>query len=77
MKSFEERLERLESLNQSLKKGCSLEEAVAFFEEGITLAKGLEKDLSKVERKVEMLTNAPEGKGEKPALELFPELNDQ
>ena len=53
-----------------------LEEAVTLFEEGISLAKGLEKDIGKVERKIEMLVNQPEiGKAE-PALELFPELDN-
>ena len=47
------------------------------FEEGIALAKGLEKDLSKVERRIEILVNQPEQLNEKPNLELFPELDDE
>ena len=47
MKSFEERLTRLEELSEKIKDGnIPLEEAVALFEEGINLAKGLEKELA-------------------------------
>lgn len=77
MKSFEERLERLELLNEKIDEGnLPLEEAVALFEEGITLARGLEKELSKVERKVEILVDdsQPSGEDEKPNLELFPDF---
>jgi exodeoxyribonuclease VII small subunit len=72
MKSFEERLNRLEELNEKLKIGnIGLEEAVEIFEEGIKLAKGLEKDLAKIERKIEILVNEPEKPEDKPNLELF------
>ena len=46
------------------------------FEEGMRLAKQLEKDLSKVERKVEILVNEPDEPDEEPVLELFPELSE-
>ncbi len=78
MKNFEERLNRLEEINDSIKGGGSLDESLRLFEEGIKLAKGLEKDLSKVERKIEILINEPvkdDGEDE-PNLELFPELNE-
>jgi exodeoxyribonuclease VII small subunit len=79
MKSFEERLKRLESLSEKLREGkIPLEEAVSIFEEGMKLAKDLEKELAKIERKVEILVNEPEKKGgsgadSEPVLELFPE----
>jgi exodeoxyribonuclease VII small subunit len=82
MKSFEDRLNRLESLSEKLREGkIPLEEAVSIFEEGMKLAKDLEKELAKIERKVEILVNEPEKKGEagsdtEPALELFPELEE-
>jgi len=79
MKSFEERLERLEELNEKIDEGnLPLEEAVAFFEEGITLARGLEKELAKVERKIEILVDNAQDDGEdaQPNLELFPDLPD-
>ena len=75
-KSFEERLERLEKLAEKLREGkIPLEEAVALFEEGMRLARSLEKDLSRVERRVEILTREPARDDEEPGLELFPELS--
>jgi exodeoxyribonuclease VII small subunit len=76
MKSFDERLKRLEELSDTLKAGdLPLEKAVAQFEEGITLARSLEKELAKVERRIEILVNEPEKGKKPPALELFPELD--
>lgn len=73
--SFEERLTRLEELSENIRKDdCSLEAATSYFEEGVKLAKSLEKELSQVEKRVEILVNEPEGEGEKPILELFPEV---
>ena len=75
MKKFEERLEKLEELNEKMKAGSiPLDEAVGMFEEGIKLAKSLEKDLSKIERKIEVLVNEPDSPEEEPNLELFPGL---
>jgi len=81
MKSFEERLARLEQLAEKLKTGgIALEEAVALFEEGIRLARDLSKELSKVERKVEILLNEPGRKADgvvEPDLGLFPETEEE
>lgn len=78
MKTFEEKLERLESLSEKIKEGnLPLEEAVSLFEEGIKLSKNLENELSKYERKIEILINNPKQTGEKPDLELFPELSEE
>ena len=72
MKKFEERLERLEELAERIKESdLPLEEAVAVFEEGLKLAKGLEKDLDKIQGRVEILLNEPEGDEVKPELGLF------
>lgn len=75
MKSFEERMTRLEELNENLRRGnLPLETAITTFEEGMKLAQGLEKELSKIERKIEILVNEPSpaaGEEEKPNLELF------
>ena len=82
MKNFEDRLNRLESLSEKLREGkIPLEEAVSIFEEGMKLAKDLEKELAKIERKVEILVNEPEkksgsGADTEPVLELFPEEAD-
>jgi len=74
---FEQRLERLEKLADTLRQGnIPLEDALSLFEEGMKLSRSLEKDLSKVERRVEILTREPEGDLEEPGLELFPELDE-
>ncbi|MGD0727065.1 MAG: exodeoxyribonuclease VII small subunit [Spirochaetia bacterium] len=75
---FEERLERLEELAEKLREGkIPLDEAVLLFEEGMKLSRSLEKDLSRVERRVEILTREPESAQEEPGLELFPELSEE
>jgi exodeoxyribonuclease VII small subunit len=75
MKNFEERLGRLEELGVLVKKNdIPLDEALAAFEEGIKLSRSLEKDLEKVENRIEVLTNGTEdvsGEADKPDLELF------
>ena len=74
---FEERLARLEAISEDLRRGqLGLESATGLFEEGIILARGLEKDLSRIERRVEILVNAPDAAGDTPVLELFPELGE-
>ncbi|MCL2069512.1 MAG: exodeoxyribonuclease VII small subunit [Treponema sp.] len=58
-KSFEERLERLEELGDEIRNNeISLDDAIKAFEEGIVLARALEKDLEKIESRVEILMNA-------------------
>jgi exodeoxyribonuclease VII small subunit len=60
MKSFEENLSRLEELTQNIRKqDISLEDALSSFEEGIKLAKTLEKDIEKIEGKIQILMNQP------------------
>jgi exodeoxyribonuclease VII small subunit len=74
MKKFEERLDRLEELAQKIKEpDLPLEDAVAVFEEGIKLSKGLEHDLAKIQGKVEILLGTSEGEDgeEKAELGLF------
>ena len=74
MKKFEERLERLEELAQRIKEpDLPLEDAVAVFEEGVKLSKGLERDLAKIQGKVEILLGTSEGEDgeEKAELGLF------
>jgi exodeoxyribonuclease VII small subunit len=75
---FEQRLQRLEKLAEKLRGGSiPLEEAIALFEEGMKLSKSLERDLAKVERRVEILTREPGGDAdEEPGLELFPEMEE-
>jgi exodeoxyribonuclease VII small subunit len=76
--AFEKRLERLEELAERLREGSiPLDEAVSLFEEGMKISKSLEKDLSRVERRVEILTREPENNEEEPVMELFPELTEE
>jgi exodeoxyribonuclease VII small subunit len=75
MKNFEERLERLEELGEKIRSpDIPLDEALKSFEEGIKLARMLEKDLSKVESRIEVLMNNAEAQAEEsPDLGLFDE----
>ena len=75
MKNFEERLERLESLGEMIRRSdIPLDDALKAFEEGIKLARSLEKDLEKVESRIEVLMNGPESRAEeKPEIGLFDE----
>ena len=78
MKNFEQRLQRLEELGSEIKKSdIKLEDALKMFEEGITLAKGMEKELDKIEGKIQQLINRPTEIDEKPELDLFSSLNDE
>ena len=72
-KTFEERLERLEELGDEIKSSdISLDDAIKAFEEGIKLARTLEKDLEKIESRIEILMNGVDGSdSEKPELGLF------
>lgn len=76
-KSFEERLERLEAINDEIRIGSiSLEDATGLFEEGISLARALEKELRAIERRVEIVVqDNGHSDDDKPVLELFPELD--
>ncbi len=75
--SFEKNLQRLEKITSDIKQtDISLEDALKNFEEGIKLARGMEKDLTKIEGKIQILMNnpAPESENEKdtkPELDLF------
>lgn len=77
MKNFEEKLERLEKISSDIKKSdVTLEEALKYFEEGITLARTMEKELDKIEGKIQILMNQPEVDSkdtsrQKPELDLF------
>jgi len=72
-KSFEERLQRLEELGDEIRKSdVPLDNAIKAFEEGIKLARTLEKDLEKIESRIEMLMSGTEANSdESPELGLF------
>ena len=73
MNNFEERLQRLETLGEQIRKtDIPLDTALSAFEEGIRLARSLEKDLEKIENRIEILMNSAEAPAsETPELELF------
>jgi exodeoxyribonuclease VII small subunit len=73
LKNFEERLEHLEKLGEQVRKtDIPLKDALSAFEEGIKLARDLEKDLEKIESRIEILVNGDAATAdEKPELELF------
>lgn len=72
MKNFEERLERLEEISSTIRKSdVKLEKALSLFEEGIKLAKKLEKDIDKMEGKIQILLNQPVLPDDAPELDLF------
>lgn len=61
MSDFEEKLKRLEKLSDSIQKSdITLEDALKCFEEGIRLAKSMEKTLRDTEGRVEILMNGGE-----------------
>ncbi len=79
MKKFEERLERLEELAERIKTpDLPLEDAVAVFEEGVKLSKGLQRDLDRIQGRVEILlgTSVGDDGQEKAELGLFEEEDD-
>ena len=73
IKNFEERLERLETLGEQIRKtDVPLDEALRAFEEGIKLARTLEKELEKIDSRIEILMNSADVPAdESPELELF------
>lgn len=79
MKSFEENLSRLEELTNNIRKtDISLEDALSAFEEGIKLAKTLEKDIDKIEGKIQILMNQPvtsESTNGAPQIRIEPQLD--
>ena len=82
MNSFEENLAKLENLTANIRRNdISLEDALKDFEEGIKLASSLEKELEKIEGKIQILMNEPdtENKTTSPQLDLFSEedLNNE
>jgi exodeoxyribonuclease VII small subunit len=71
MKNFEENLARLEKLTADIRQpDISLEDALKNFEEGIKLARGMEKEIDKIEGKIQILMNQPV-----PDMDTTPELD--
>ena len=79
MKNFEEKLEKLEYHTNNIKRpDISLEEALKNFEEGIKLAKTLEKQIDEIEGKIQILANNPSlENNEEPEITLFSETDEK
>lgn len=72
MKSFEDELKRLEEIVEKIKDNkVPIEDAISMFEEGMKISRFLEKEIEKMEGKVNILLNSPIKEDEKPVLELF------
>lgn len=75
MKNFEDDLAKLEELSGAIKQSdITLEEALKDFEEGIKLAKGMEKEINRIESKIQILMKEPDesaAPGTPPELDLF------
>ena len=72
-KTLEERLARLEVLGEEIRRtDIPLDDALKAFEEGIKLARTLEKELEKIQNRIEILMSGADAKsGDSPELELF------
>ena len=58
--NFEANLNKLEELTSDIKRSdISIEDALKDFEEGIKLARGMEKQLNDIEGKIQILMNQP------------------
>jgi len=68
MSTFEENMEQLEKIVQTLEEGTTtLDESLKAFEKGIRLSRACQKELSKAEKKVELLISEnDEVKGREP-----------
>lgn len=74
MQSFEERLQRLEQIGESLRRGNQpVDQAMELFEEGVQLAKTLERELAKIDRRIEIVVSDPDRSDSPPVLEPFPD----
>jgi exodeoxyribonuclease VII small subunit len=77
MSDFETRLERLEEIATKLRDGTvRIDSAAALFEEGMTISRGLEKELRSMERRVEILVNESMKEDTPPVLELFDDADE-
>ena len=58
--TFEQKLSRMEDISKSLSDPATdLQAAVSLYEEGMKLAKDVDDELSKIERRIEIVTSRP------------------
>lgn len=78
MSDFEQRLARLEEIAEKLRDGSiKVDAAAELFEQGVKLARTLDRELQRIERRVEILANQPVDEEHPPSFELFPELSEE
>lgn len=71
--SYDKDIARMEEITNRLQDtSIPLEESIALFEEGVKIARKVEKELSEIERKIELLVTPPEDSTESPKMETFP-----
>jgi len=72
MATFEERLLRLEQIGEALRHGNQpIDQAMELFEEGVQLARALERELAKIDRRIEVVVSEPGQADSAPVLEPF------
>ena len=58
--SFEQKLDKLEEISKSLQDpNTDLQKAVSLYEDGMKLANQVDEELSKIERRIEIVTSKP------------------
>ncbi|MDE0445221.1 MAG: exodeoxyribonuclease VII small subunit [Spirochaetaceae bacterium] len=72
MATFEERLLRLEQIGETLRHGNQpIDQAMELFEEGVQLARTLERELAKIDRRIEIVVSEPDHADSAPVLAPF------
>ena len=58
--TFEQKIARMEEISKALSdQATDLQKAVSMYEEGMKLASDVDKELSEVERRIEIVTSRP------------------
>jgi exodeoxyribonuclease VII small subunit len=70
--AYETDVKRMEEIAELLRDNkTSLDESINLFEEGMQIAQRVEKELSSIERKIEMLMTSPEANDTEPTTVPF------
>ena len=70
--SYEEDIQRMEEITSRLQdSSVPLDESIKLFEEGVLIARRVEKELTEIERKVEILISEPQEDAEHPVVVPF------
>ena len=70
--SYEEDIQRMEEITSRLQdSSVPLDESIKLFEEGVLIARRVEKELTEIERKVEILISEPQETAENPVVVPF------